>query len=197
MEGRPLDDTDLVERSRQGDGDAYGTLVQRYQGIAFRAAYLVTRSAAEAEDAVQEGFVKAFYALGRFREGGAFKPWLLRIVVNEARNRRRAAGRRENLRARASREPLSGDAAPSPEAAALAADDAQRVLDAVSALGDADRLVLTYRYWLGLNEREMAQALSCARGTVKSRLNRALRRLRALLPDAAPSFADVPGGEDR
>ena len=62
--------------------------MRRYQEVAFRTAYLVTREAGEAEDAAQEAFVKAYYALARFRTDAPFRPWLLRIVANEARNRR-------------------------------------------------------------------------------------------------------------
>ena len=65
-----------------------------YQGVAFRIAYLLTGSAADAEDAVQLGFVKAWSALPRFRAGAEFRPWLLRIVANEAHNRRRSSTRR-------------------------------------------------------------------------------------------------------
>ena len=67
MEGRPLDDSELIERSREGDRDAFGELVRRYQAVAFRIAYAITRSAAEAEDAAQEGFVKGYRAIDRFR----------------------------------------------------------------------------------------------------------------------------------
>ena len=87
-----------------------------YQGIAFRTAYVIARNASDAEDAAQDGFVKAWRALGRFREGAPFRPWLLRIVANEARNRRRSAGRRAGLALRAATSEVSGDAAPSPEA---------------------------------------------------------------------------------
>ena len=97
MEGRPLPESELVERAKRGDQGAYGQLVQAYQGIAFRTAYLVVGDAAEAEDAAQEGFVKAYYAIRRFRSGAPFRPWILQIVANEARNRRRSAGRRAGL----------------------------------------------------------------------------------------------------
>src|SRR5204863_9243775 len=83
------------------DPAAYAELVREHQHVAFRAAYLVTGSAAEAEDAAQEGFVKAWLALPQFREGAPFRPWLLAIVVNEARNRRRHAGRQAALALRA------------------------------------------------------------------------------------------------
>ena len=90
-----------------------------HSGIAFRTAYLLTGSAADAEDAAQAGFVKAWGALGRFRKGAEFRPWLLRIVANEAHNRRRSAQRRDSLALRAAVADVSGDAVPSPEAAAL------------------------------------------------------------------------------
>jgi RNA polymerase sigma factor (sigma-70 family) len=182
VEGRPLDDAELVERARRGDVDAYEQLVQRYRGLAHRVAYLVTRESAEADDAAQEAFVKAYYALGRFRSGASFKPWLLKIVTNEALNRRRSAARREGLSLRTAQERPSGDAAPSPEAVALESEKRRALLDAVSSLSEADQLVVSYRYFVGLSEAEMAQALGCARGTVKSRLSRALARLREAMP---------------
>ncbi|MEK7863670.1 MAG: sigma factor, partial [Chloroflexota bacterium] len=97
VEGRLAEDRELVERARQGDQDAYGALVTRYQAVAARTAYVITGNDADAEDAAQEAFVKAFYALGRFREGAPFRPWLLRIVANEAINRRKASGRRPTV----------------------------------------------------------------------------------------------------
>ena len=108
MVGRPLDEKELVARAKRGDADAYGELVQIYQGIAFRTAYLVAGNASDAEEAAQDGFVKAYRALWRFRPGAPFKPWLLRIVANEARNRRRAAGRRAALALRAAGDAGSG-----------------------------------------------------------------------------------------
>ena len=178
MGDRPLADDQLVARAKQGDTRAYGTLVEEHQTIAFRTAYLLTGSAADAEDAVQEGFVKAYRALGRFRQGAPFRPWLLSIVANEARNRRRSAGRRERLALRVAEDPLSGGAVPSPEAALLEAEQRDELLAAVNELRDDDRLALGCRYFLGLSEEETATALAWRRGTVKSRTSRALERLR-------------------
>ena len=101
MVDRPLDEAELVDRARRGDLEAWETLVRRYQGIAFRTAYVLAGNAADAEEAAQDGFVKAQRALRRFRRGASLRPWLLRIVANEARNRRRSAGRRERLVMRA------------------------------------------------------------------------------------------------
>ena len=96
-----MEEAKLAERAREGDTAAYERLVRTHQALAFRAAYLVTGDAPEAEDATQEAFVKAYRALGRFRPGAPFRPWLLAMVTNEARNRRRSAGRRAKLNLRA------------------------------------------------------------------------------------------------
>jgi len=151
--------------------------VSRYQGLAVRTAWVVTGSAAEAEDAAQEAFVKAYFALGRFRTGAPFRPWLLQIVVNEARNRRKSAGRRTNLTLRAAAQHRA-ESEPSPEVALLATERQQVLLDAVNRLREEERLVVACRYFLGLSEAETAETLGCPRGTVKSRLSRALDRLR-------------------
>jgi RNA polymerase sigma-70 factor (ECF subfamily) len=165
-----------VLRAQRGDAHAYEDLVRPHQEIAFRVAYVIARNAADAEDATQDALVKAWRALGRFRPGERLRPWLLRIVANEARNRRRSTGRRERLALRAVES--SGEAAPSPEDVVL--HDAQRadLLRALDELPDAAREVLAYRYLLELTEEETAAALDVAVGTVKSRTSRALDRLR-------------------
>lgn len=177
--GRPLSESELVALARGGDADAYAELVRRHQDIAFRTAMLITHNAADAEDAAQDGFMKAWRALGRFREGEPLRPWLLTIVANEARNRRRSQGRREHLALRAAGEvrPL-GEAAPSPEAALLAGELRGDLLVALASLRADDRLVIGCRYLLDLSEVETASALGVRPGTVKSRLSRALERLR-------------------
>jgi RNA polymerase sigma-70 factor (ECF subfamily) len=179
VEDRPPTDAALAERARQGDERAFEELVRTYQGIAFRAAYLLTGSAVDAEEAVQTGFVKAWSALGRFRRGSEFRPWLLRIVANEAHNRRRSAQRRDSLALRAAGHDASGGAVPSPEATALEHERRRELLDAVNRLDQRDRDVLACRYFLELSERETAEVLGVRHGTVKSRTARALERLRA------------------
>lgn len=185
MEGRPADDSALVTRARRGDTGAYEEIVRRYQQLAFRTAYLITGSAQEAEDAAQEGFIRAFSALDRFREGADPRPWLLRIVANEARNRARSAGRRRNLVLKLADDFRPGDAAPSPEAAALAAEDRRRLMRELGSMADEDRLVISCRYLLGLDGAETAAALAIPEGTVKSRLSRALARLRKRYAEVA------------
>src|SRR4249919_2791558 len=171
VEGRPLEDVELARLARDGDVQAFGELVERYREVAFRTAWLITRSSAEAEDVAQEAFVKAFYALDRFRAGEAFRPWVLRIVSNEAKNRRRSVGRRQRLTVRLAQDRGSRDAAPGRE-------EREALLGAIERLSEPERLVVTYRYLLELSEAETARALAIRPGTVKSRLSRALGRLR-------------------
>jgi RNA polymerase sigma factor (sigma-70 family) len=185
VEGRPPTESELVERARRGDVEAYEQIVHAHQGIAFRVAYLVAGTESDAEDAAQEGFVKAYRALGRFRAGAPFRPWLLQIVANEARNRRRTAGRQARLALRSAAESRPGDAAPSPEAALLAGEQRGELLAAVNGLREEERLVIALRFFLDLSEAETATALGIRPGTVKSRTARALARLRARLEEDA------------
>jgi RNA polymerase sigma factor (sigma-70 family) len=177
-------DADLIARARAGDDRAFGMLVARHQTVAFRTAYVICGQAADAEDATQEAFIKARRAMGRFREGAAFRPWLLTIVANEARNRRRAAGRRMALAGRAAAAEDTRAPVPLPEAEALAGDDRRELAAALKRLGPDHREVIVLRFILDLSEAECAAALRCRPGTVKSRLSRALAKLRAELEGA-------------
>jgi RNA polymerase sigma factor (sigma-70 family) len=184
VEGRPPTEAELVERAQRGDVSAYERIVETYQGIAFRVAYLVAGDPNEAEDAAQEAFVKAYRALPRFRKGAPVRPWLLQIVANEARNRRRAEARQTRLALRAAAETRPGEAAPSPEAAVLEAETRTRLLNAVERLREEERLVIACRYFLELSEEETAAALGLRKGTVKSRTSRALGHLRTHMEGA-------------
>ncbi len=185
----PTDDTELAARARDGDVHAYEELVARYQQVAFRVAWMATRSPGEAEDAVQEAFVKAYQHLPRFRVGAPFRPWLLRIVANEARNRARSSRRREGLAHRAAAQPP--EVPPSPEAAAVEREDAELLAAALGRLSERDRLVIAYRHLFEMSEAETAEALGVRVGTVKSRLSRAMDRLRSdLVPAVATEVAD-------
>ncbi len=181
MEDRPLDENKLLALARDGDEEAYRQVVSQHETIAFRTAWLITRSTADAEEAAQDGFLKAYRSLHRFRPGAPFRPWLLKIVGNEARNRRASAARHERLAARAVEERREGDAVPSPEAALLHSERRQGLLAAIDRLGDADRTVIACRYLLELSEAETAAVIGKRLGTVKSRTSRALERLRAEL----------------
>lgn len=188
-----LEDADLVSRAQAGDVQAYEQLVQRFQEIAFRAAYLVTGDAQDAEDAAQEAFVRAYYALPRFRRGAPFRPWLLQIVVNEARNRRKATGRRVRLAFRAAEQESQTASGSPPDEMIVRLEARHFLLKALSDLGDDDRLVITSRYFLELSEAEMAEALGCPRGTVKSRLSRAMARLRNAVERMTASLEEARG----
>jgi RNA polymerase sigma-70 factor, ECF subfamily len=166
-----------VTRARAGDQDAYGVLVARYSALAHRTAYLLG-AGSNAEDVVQEAFVKGFRALKAFRADGAFRPWLLRIVANETHNLRRSARRRAALEIRVADDPIDRK---DPESAAIDGADRRALLDAVKALPERDALVVTCRYFLELSESETATMLGWPAGTVKSRLSRALAKLRPAL----------------
>ncbi len=165
MEDRPPQEAELVARAKRGELDASEQIVRLHQTIAFRTAWVITRSEADAEEAAQDGFVKAHAALPRFREGSPFRPWLLTIVANEARNRVRGAGRRARLAQRV-------------------AEERDELLAAIERLPEPAREAVACRYFLELSEEETAAALDCPRGTVKSRLSRALDRLRVELGEA-------------
>ncbi|MFI7384553.1 RNA polymerase sigma factor [Streptomyces sp. NPDC049813] len=176
----------MIARVRAGEPEAYAELVRAFTGVALRAA-MALGAGADAEDVVQQSFFKAYRSLGRFRDGSAFKPWLLKIVANETRNTVRSVGRQRSVAGReaamAEAEPLIPESA-DPAATAIEIERRSELLHALELLSEEHRLVVTYRYLLEMDESETAQALGWARGTVKSRLHRALRKLGELLPGA-------------
>ena len=180
----PRSDAELVIAARTGDLDAFAELVERHRVHALRFAYGIAGN--EAEDAVQEGFVKAFRNLGGFRTEAAFKPWLFTIVANEARNRRRAMSRRAKLDLQVREQPQP-TTCPDVEDVVARRDERQRLLDVVARLPDRYREVIALRYFAELSESETAEVLSCPLGTVKSRLSRAAHRLRVELGREAAS----------
>jgi RNA polymerase sigma factor (sigma-70 family) len=183
--GRPHAEEDrLVEAARRGDAAAFTMLLRSHQQIALRTAWVITGGSAEAEDAVQEAFIRAWRAMPRFRAGAPFRPWLMTIVANEARTRGRCAARRARLQLReAAERTVSGGAAPSPETAVLTADATSALAAAIDRMSRQDREVILCRHVLELSERETAAVLGCPPGTIKSRLSRALSRLRVMLED--------------
>jgi len=180
-------DPELVERARHGDDVAFSALLERHRSVALRVGYTI--AGPDAEDAVQEAMVKAYRHLGRFRPGSPFRPWFLAIVANEARNRRRASGRHDAVGLRLRDRAGSADSSwvGSAEEHALARAQQVRLLAAVAALTERDREIVALRYFAGLTEAETAEALQCARGTVKSRLSRAIDRLRDALREEVVS----------
>ncbi len=166
-------------------------MVARHTALAYRTAALLG-AGDDAEDVVQEAFVKAFGKLRLFRGDSQFRPWLLAIVANEARNLQRSRRRREALALRAAARAEPPVAADSPADTAVAAERRAALLAALRSLDDRDREVLVCRYLLDLSEAETAQTLGWRLGTVKSRSARALVKLRALLGQGLAS--EVPHG---
>lgn len=175
-------DAATIARVRGGDSEAYAELVRRHAPVALRTAALLG-AGPDAEDVVQEAFVKAYAQLDSFRDGAPFRPWLLRIVTNETRNLHRGTGRRRERErvtwARTERLLDSSD----PMDSVLSSERRRALVAGLSSLTERDRQVIVCRYLLDLDERESATVLGWPRGTVKSRLSRALARLQALLEE--------------
>lgn len=181
-----MDDGAVIAAVRAGDADAFGVIVERYQQVAFRVAYLIVRDAPAAEDVCQEGFIRAYRQLGQFRSGEPFRPWLLRIVTNLALNDVRARGRRQGLFMRLV--PSQERVEPGPAAAVEERERRVLLLEAIEELPVDDRVVLYLRHFLDLPEREIAEAIGKRPGTVKSRLSRARGRLREVVERRYPSL---------
>jgi len=184
------EDGAAVRLAREGDLDAYGVLVARYTAVAHRLAVLLG-AGDDAQDVLQVAFMKAYDGLAGFREGAAFRPWLLRIVANETHNARRARGRRDGAHLRALTLAPVGPGPVEPAEAVVAAERRRDLLRAVAELPDRERLAVTYRYLMDLSEAETAAALGWPTGSVKSRLSRGLTRLQELL---ATTAGDDDGG---
>ena len=175
------DDEDrLIRLAQAGDFGAFGELVHRHRYSAVRVATVVLGAADSADDVFQDATERAWRAIGRFEVGRAFRPWLLRIIANAARNERRSKGRRAHLAVRATSS-AAHDTVTSPEDEVVTELERQRVVDALNRVGTDDRLTIGLRFFEQLSEQEMAEVLDCAPGTVKSRLSRAKARLRAEL----------------
>jgi RNA polymerase sigma factor (sigma-70 family) len=180
-----VDDVTAVARARAGDPEAFALLAARHADQAHRVAALLG-AGADADDVVQEALVKALAALEHFRAGAPFRPWLLRIVANEAHNATRSAQRRTGAHERFAAAAPAESAAESAEAAVLRAQRQAAIRGAVRALPENYRLAVTCRYLLDLSEEETAARLGWPRGSVKSRLARALAQLRSALADDRP-----------
>jgi RNA polymerase sigma-70 factor (ECF subfamily) len=181
------DESAAIAAARAGDRESFCAIVESHQEAAFRTAFLIVRDAGEAEDVAQEAFVRAYRGLRGFREGEAFRPWLLRIVTNLALNSVRARGRRTGLLHR-----FGGGADERPaDAGVVAGEERDLLLRAINELPEGDRVILYLRYYMELSERELATAIGRPPGTVKSRLNRATRRLRDVIEERYPSLKPV------
>jgi RNA polymerase sigma-70 factor (ECF subfamily) len=164
-------DAGLVRRARAGSSVDFDTLFRAHWPRAYRAAYLVVRDSAAAEDIVQEAFLAAIRAFDRFDRRRPFGPWLHRIVVNRAIDWARA----RSLRREVGDEPLATQAAP-PEPSR---GSIEAVADGLQQLSPEHRAVIVLRYLLEYTPGEIAELLGLPRGTVNSRLRRGLDRLAA------------------
>lgn len=185
---------DLIRRAKGGDITAYDALVKAYETLAFRAAYLITRDESEAADAAQDAFVRAFRALGSFRAGEPFRPWLLRIVTNQALNRIVSAKRRAAMTERYAKtviESTTTNPPPSPQKALEAREQNELLMRAVGRLKAEEQALITLRYFLELPESEVSQTLNIPQGTVKSRLHRTLSKLREIIARDFPELVEL------
>ncbi len=173
-------DSALIAAALEGDTESYGRLVRRHEAIAHRTAWLLG-AGPDTEDVVQEAFVKAYLALGRFRTDEPFVPWLLTIVANETRNRWRRFSRHRTVSLTLSSDADHAMPGPTPEQVAEGRESTRVLRDALQGLPTRQREAVTCRYLLELSERETAQVLGVPTGTVKSRLSRGLRSLAAAL----------------
>jgi RNA polymerase sigma-70 factor (ECF subfamily) len=175
---------DFVERACAGDETAYEWIVREHQESVFRLAYLFLGDADEAEDAAQETFIRAYRMLKTFDTTRPLRPWLLRIAANLANNRRRAAGRYFAMIRR------WVFAFPEPslhvETESSQRWEAQTLWQAVQRLDPKDQEVIYLRYFLELSVNETSEVLNVEAGTVKSRLHRALERLRGVVEQDYP-----------
>src|SRR5690349_14551546 len=181
-----MDETEAIRRLQSGHLDGLETLVRLHQQQAVRAAYLIVRDAALAEDVAQEAFLRVCDRIGQFDRRRPFGPWFYRIVVNLAQRAAARAARQtpfDNLAADGAPtlEELLADSAPGPEAQAEQAETRERLWQALGRLRPEQRAAVVERYYLGLSEAEMAARGGLKVGTVKWRLHAARTRLRAWL----------------
>nr|WP_277990200.1 RNA polymerase sigma factor RpoE [Pandoraea sp. LA3] len=191
-------DQALVERVQKGDKAAFELLVAKYHRKIIRLVSRLVRDAAEVEDVTQEAFIKAYRALPQFRGESAFYTWLYRIAVNTAKNHLATQGRRAPTSTEANAEEAETFAEAdqlrdinTPESMLMSKQIAQTVNTAMEALPDELRTAITLREIEGLSYEEIAEAMGCPIGTVRSRIFRAREaiasRLRPLL--------DTPDGK--
>ena len=173
-----MNDQRQMERLRQGEIAALGTLVDRHQTKALRAAYLVTHDLALAEDVVSAAFLRVFERADRYNPK-QFGPWFYRIVVNDAIKAVQRRDRTTTLDQAA--DTRSPDDSPNPEAAAVLNDERRAVRDALAQLTPSQRGAVVMRYYLDLSESEMVERIGRTRGTVKRHLHDARARLKRLL----------------
>jgi len=185
-------DRQLVERAQQGDKKAFGLLVEKYQRKLTRLLSRFIRDQAEVEDVTQEAFIKAYRALPAFRGDSAFYTWLYRIGINTAKNYLMAMGRRAPTSTEVGAEDAEGMEEGeqlrdinTPESVLLSNEIAETVNSTIDELPEELRRAIQMREIEGMSYEDIAQAMDCPIGTVRSRIFRAreaiAERLRPLL----------------
>ena len=178
-----MDESTLVRYAMNGDAAAWEPLVLAHQEAVFRLCYLLLSDPDDAEDIAQETFLRAWNHLKRFDQTRPLRPWLLSIVANLARNRRRSAGRYLAALTRAFRNEPSPATVEEKSAQYMEANDLWK---AVQSLNPPDQQIVYLRYFLDLSVSETAEVLQVAECTVKSRLSRALEKLRVIIKQEFP-----------
>lgn len=181
-----MDESGIISQLKKGDINALEVLVHRYQVPAVHAAYLITQDRARAEDIAQSAFLLAYEHIDQFDPRYPFKPWFMRIVLNESirsvtRNKREVPlDSSNNSEDKALIEALV-DPAPSMDDRVEFAELRETVLSTLDKLPSSQRAVIVMRYYLGLDGEEMAEVLDRPLGTVKWRLHAGRKRLRSFL----------------
>ena len=186
-----FEDAVLVERVRDGDVEAYTTLVTRYQDRVYNTCFRMCGNAEDAADLTQEAFFRAYQGIGTFHGRSGFYTWLFRIAVNLVLSHRRKAKYRKatslerrgsgDQQAESLRDRLADPRAAMPEERAVAADLRHQVERALETLDEDHRTVIVLRDLEGFDYAEIARILEVATGTVKSRLHRARAAMHTLL----------------
>jgi RNA polymerase sigma-70 factor, ECF subfamily len=182
-----LEESKLIHHAANGDAAAWETLMLAHQESVFRLAYLLLGDPDDAKDIAQESFLRAWKYLKRFDPSRPLKPWLLSITSNLASNRRRSAGRYIAALMRAFRdEPVSVRI----EERSIQDLEANELWQAVQHLNPPDQQIIYLRYFLDLSVSETAQSMQIAEGTVKSKLSRALEKLRGIIQQDFPVLSE-------
>jgi RNA polymerase sigma-70 factor (ECF subfamily) len=182
-----------VARAQAGESEAFRDLVEQYSGKVFALAYRVTGNSHDAEDVVQEAFLRAYRALSRFDARADFGTWLHRIAANcaidvlRARKRRGETGARRENGAEQDLEAFAA-AGPGPEAAAMSAQRRRGIEEALAALSERERAAFVMRHFEQMPVAEIARSLHIGTGAVKQSVFRAVRKLRRSLRPAQESF---------
>ena len=180
------DDRGLVARTRAGDADAFRVLVERHSRPLFRLAFRMTANQQDAEDVVQESFLRAYKQLGRFDERASFGTWLYRITVNcsldhvRARQRRKEQAPPEDLEMDNPVEHIASEA-PEPDRLAMSGEVRGRVTLAMAGLSASERTAFVLRHFEGMGIEEVSRVLGCQPGAAKHSVFRAVQKLRRAL----------------